>query len=352
MSNFKWRMRVCGVLLLWATAAVALPAQNLHTVHSFDGTDGGSPNAGLVQGTDGKFYGTTFTDGANGGGTVFSITAGGKLTTLYDFCSQSNCADGDHPYAGLVQGTDGDFYGTTMFGGNNSYCNIGCGTIFSITPSGMLTTLHNFCSQGGYRCTDGAYPYAGMFQGADGRFYGTTYEGGAYNAGTVFQVTTREALTTIYNFCSKGGSGCTDGANPFAALIQGADSKFYGTTYGGGAYDNWGTVFSITAGGRLKTLHSFNGRDGEYPSAGLVQDTNGDFYGTTRSGGTRSGGTVFSITAAGKLKTLYSFCSASLKCSVSPYAGLIQGTDGNLYGTTSGGTTTTVRSSGSLQAAR
>jgi len=156
-----------------------------------------------------------------------------SLTTLYSFCSQSGCTDGQAPFAGLVQGMDGDFYGTTAFGGSGAYCNDqrGCGTVFRITSTGALTTLYSFCSQSG--CTDGAYPNAGLVQGSDGNFYGTTYVGGTAFAygGTIFKVTPGGSLTTVYSFCSQ--SGCSDGQGPYAGLVQGSDGSFYGTTDSG-----------------------------------------------------------------------------------------------------------------------
>src|SRR5437773_1023085 len=120
MSKLSWGKRAYAVFLLCATTAIALPAQTFTVLHNFDGTDGGNPEAGLVQATDGNFYGTTFFGGADGQGTVFKITPSGTLTTLYSFCSQSGCADGLEPAAALVQATDGNFYGTTIGGGANA----------------------------------------------------------------------------------------------------------------------------------------------------------------------------------------------------------------------------------------
>jgi uncharacterized repeat protein (TIGR03803 family) len=174
--------------------------------------------------------------GANDQGTVFKITPSGTLTTLYSFCSQS-CADGEEPYAGLVQATNGDFYGTTQSGGANFV-----GTVFRITPDGMLTTLYSFCSQSG--CTDGENPRAALVQAANGDFYGTAYLGGANNGGTVFKITPSGTLTTLYSFCSQ--SGCTDGEYPYAGLVQATNGTFYGTTVFGGA--DLGTVFSLAVG--------------------------------------------------------------------------------------------------------
>ena len=212
-------------------------------------TDGEAPfrGAGLVQATDGNFYGTTPTAGANAsGGTVYKITPSGRLTTLYSFCSQSGCTDGAYPNGRLVQATDGNFYGITNGGGA-----VSSGTVFKITPSGALTTLYSFCAQlvNGV-CADGSAPEAGLVQASDGDFYGTTSEGGANFYGTAFKITPGGALTTLYSFCAQ--SGCTDGSGPDAGLVQATDGNFYGTTPGGGA-NNLGTVFKITPGGALTT---------------------------------------------------------------------------------------------------
>ena len=179
--------KACIILLVCMAAAIAAPAQTFTTLHSFDGTDGSAPS-GLIQAPDGNFYGTTAVGGGHGYGTVFKITLEGTLTTLYGFDS----TDGGVPAARLIQATDGNFYGTTSDGGASRNCLVGCGTVFQITPEGVLTTLHSFDS------TDGVYPVAKLVQATDGNFYGTT--GGAYSncasgqfsgCGTVFKITRR-----------------------------------------------------------------------------------------------------------------------------------------------------------------
>ncbi len=302
------------VFVLLAVTAIASPAQTFTTLVNFDMTNGADPGTSLIQGTDGNFYGTTFYGGANGSGTVFQITAEGALTTLYSFCAQSSCTDGANPTAALVQGTDGDFYGTTGFGGVGT----GHGTVFKITPSGTLTTLHIFV------VSDGAVPTAALVQGSDGNFYGTTEYGGSNNLGTVFKMTPAGTLTTLYTFAG------TDGSYPYAGLVQGSDGNFYGTTMDGGT-NNLGTVFEITLAGTLTTLHSFNNTDGAYPIGGLAQGADGNFYGTTDDDGPNNYGTVFEITPAGTLTTLHSFNNTD---GAYPEAGLAQGTDGDFYGTT------------------
>jgi len=325
--------------LLCATAAIALPAQTFTTLHSFDGTDGSEPVAGFVQGADGNLYGTTEIGGANNTGTIFKITPSGTLTTLYGFGTCFPCVYGANPTAGLVQASNGDFYGTTSQGGTNG----DDGTIFKITAGGTLTTLYNFCSQTG--CIDGENPVAGLVQAAtNGDFFGTTQTGGAGHNGTVFKITPSGTLTTLYSFCFQGEQTCTDGYFPVAGLVQATNGDFYGTNDSGGV-GRGGTIFKITANGPLTTLYSFCSKsacaDGWNPIAGLVQATDGDFYGTTTRGGANNGGTVFKITPSGALTTIYSFCSQSTpdQCADGAYpeAGLIQATNGDFYGTTWGG---------------
>jgi uncharacterized repeat protein (TIGR03803 family) len=262
----------------------------LTTLYNFDGGDGGSFKY-LVQGSGGNFYGTTTNGGnvtecnGNGCGTVFKIAPSGTLTTLYNFCGETGCADGAILFDSLVQGPNGEYYGATWGGGPAN-----AGTLFAITREGTLATLYSFCAVNYPFCADGINPIT-LVWGGDGNFYGTTASGGA-NAGTVFKITPRGTLTTIYNFCTL--IGCTDGSGPRDGLILGSDGNFYGTTYYGGVY-NQGTVFQITPTGVLNTLHSFDGTDGSYPISLLFQATNGTFYGTTSIGGSSGAGTIFSL---------------------------------------------------------
>jgi uncharacterized repeat protein (TIGR03803 family) len=292
---------------------------SLTTIHSFDVFDGDNPQAALVQGTDGNFYGTTSWGGASrSSGTVFQMTAGGSLTTLYTFTGLS---DGEYP-CGLIQASDGILYGMTEEGGTNYY-----GTVFKLTGSGSLTTLHTFSF------SDGEFPMGGLVQGSNGTFYGTTEAGGTNGYGTVFEISASGSLTIIHSF-----AGGYDEWNPQAALVQGTDGNFYGTTCGGsfagssGTY--YGTVFKITTSGSLTTLHTFSGPDGEYPVACLVQGSDGNLYGTTSGGGAHNCGTVFRVALSGYLATLHSFSGPDGK---SPMAGVTIGSDGNLYGTASAG---------------
>jgi uncharacterized repeat protein (TIGR02543 family) len=316
------------------------PGGTLTTLHTFGGGDGQGPTGPLVQGNDGNFYGTTSSGGASddctffrlkGCGTVFKISPvyPYKLTTLYSFCSQPNCTDGATPF-GLVQGRDGNFYGTTASGEYNE------GTVFKITPDGTLTTLTTLC------CTFGDEPNGPLIQATDGNFYGTTRTGGStygdkcgngLGCGTVFKITPGGALTTLYSFCTQWN--CPDGTLPVAGLVQATDGNFYGTTSG---LFGTATVFKITPGGVLTTLHTFNGTDGSGPNTALVQATDGNLYGTA-GGGANGEGTIFKISPQYPytLTTLYSFC-AQMDCpDGSDPSGLVQGTDGSFYGTTYGG---------------
>lgn len=319
---------VCMILAFSAATAVSSPAQVFETIATFNSDNGNAPTGLLAQGTDGRLYGTTVSGGASYG-TVFSTDAEGAITDLFTFCKDElSCFYGDAPggeipWSGLVLASNGNFYGTTAYGG--AY---GGGTVFEITPGGTFTSLYSF----GF--SNGSAPQGGLVQGSDGNLYGTT-SGFENDPGTIFSITPSGSLTTLYTFCSQ--PDCTDGYQPDAGPIQGTDGNFYGTTNRGGA-SNYGTVFKITPAGELTTLYSFCSRqncaDGDEPTGSLVQATDGNFYGTTVYGGTQGGGTLFKITAAGQFTLLHTFCSQS-NCGdgENPAGGLMQATDGNLYGT-------------------
>ena len=261
--------------------AVSCTSFTESVLYSFAGGQSGGKftGAGLIRGSDGKFYGTTFGDGANGDGTVFSITPAGVETLLYSF---SGSPDDANPNAALIQGSDGNFYGTTWDGGANND-----GTVFKITPAGVETVLYSFSGAHG----DGASPNASLIQGSDGNFYGTTTRGGANGDGTVFRITPAGVETVLFSF-----SGSPDDANPLAALVQGSDGNFYGTTWDGGANSD-GMVFRITPAGVETVLYSFGASltDGMNPQAALIQGSDGNFYGTTWDGGANNDGVVFEI---------------------------------------------------------
>jgi uncharacterized repeat protein (TIGR03803 family) len=317
------------------------------TLVSFGGANGSSPLDGLMEASDGNFYGTTYGGGTNGGGTVFRMTPDGSLSTLYDFAPDST--NGCCPISCLVQGPDGCLYGTTSEGGDVSAANTnGYGAVFKITTQGELTTLYSFTNG-----VDGTMPMAGLVLGRDGNFYGTTTGGLEGNtgssSGTVFRVTTNGVFTALVQFPQQAiPLGITIGGigiSPDAALVQGSDGNFYGTgrtvRIGGPiqqGLDFLGTVFKLAISGTnfsLTDLFLFpdNSTNGVRPRCSLVQGSDGDFYGTT-FGDNVEGGTVFRITANGTLTTLHSF-SPDLPYSFSSDhlgAGLVRGTDGNFYG--------------------
>lgn len=322
----------CGTVFEITAAGV------LTTLHSFAGTDGCAPYAGLVQASNGNFYGTTAAGGSNSGGTVFEMTSDGVLTTLYTFCSLTNCADGSYPRSSLVQAANGNLYGVTAEGGasvNNDYCaSSGCGTVFGITLGGVLKTLYSFCSLPA--CGDGAIPIASLIQAADGTFYGTTSEGGKHadcteGCGVLFKMTPYGKLTTIHNFCSL--ANCADGSSPFVPLAQATDGNLYGTTPYNGSYSVFnvgnGTAFEITPAGAVTVLHSFCSlsgcADGQFPYGALLQATNGSFYGTTYEGGADNYGTAFSLSTG--LDPFVAFLHGSAKIG-QPFGILGQGLGG------------------------
>ncbi|HLG99596.1 MAG TPA: choice-of-anchor tandem repeat GloVer-containing protein [Bryobacteraceae bacterium] len=306
------------ILCLSLATMVSISAQPLTTVLTFNPTDGDAPIGPLVTGCDGNFYGTIGKGpvGKNSPyGAVFKLTPGGTLTTLHIFQE----SDGSNPRLGPFQASDGNFYGTTAVGGANGY-----GTVFQVTPAGVLTTLHNF-SLG-----DGSMSYSGVIQGRDGNFYGTTSAGGANGQGTIFKITPDGAFTTLHSFAGSEGRGQF-------GLVQGVDGNFYGTTQGEtGPGTGEGIVFKMTPNGALTVLYSFTfegGQAGVTGPSGLIQASDGNFYGTANSGQTSIWGMVFKITPSGALTVLHSFVGTD---GAFPAAGVIQGSDGNLYGTTSG----------------
>jgi uncharacterized repeat protein (TIGR03803 family) len=291
------------------------PAGVLTALYSFTGADDGGGPGALVQGADGNFYGTTYA-GGNGAGTIFKITPAGELTLLY---ALSGGNGGANPSAALVQDSKGNFYGTTENGGVQGGF-WGDGTVFKISPAGVFTSLYSFTN--GF---DGANPTSALTPDEDGNFYGTD--------GAVFKISSSGAFTTLQSF-----AGNNDGAEPTAALALGSEGNFYGTTDGG--LRNEGTVFRISASGNLSLLHSFtNGADGEIPVASLALGNDGSFYGTSSDydrvgrGGT-NWGAIFKIDEGGLFTSLYFFTNGT--DGAYPYASLIRGNDGDFYGTTLG----------------
>ena len=365
---------VLAALAFTLTLAVRVQGQTLTFLADFDGTNGLQPFGSVMQATDGNIYGTTTNGGGHGYGNVYRITPSGELTSIYDFCVRPNCTDGTTPEWAPVLASDGNLYGTT------TGIDYGYGTVYKMTLSGELTTLYTFCSLA--QCADGSFPN-GLIQASDGNFYGTTFEGGNSNAGTIFKITPAGQFTSLYSFCSL--ANCADGFSPVSPLIEGNDGSLYGATeqnhgggvlyrftlagdykvlysfcrgitcsggsqpltlvqdsngdffgttqYGGGS-GGYGTVFELTAKQQFINLHNFDKTDGAYPNGGLTLANDGNFYGITAEGGPANAGTIFEITAAGGFRTLYTFAPPY---GTEPAGPLLQGTDGNLYGTTPGG---------------
>ena len=336
------------------------PAGDFTTLHTFTLLDNGiaptgiAPKGGLIAGGSGNvFYGTTSgtvdaigttttttTTTSTTFGTVFKITPDGDLTSLYIF---SGGTDGDAPEAGLLLGSDGLLYGTTSLGGATSM-----GTVFAITNTGTFTSLYDFTG-----VNDGAMPTAGLTEGGDGNFYGTTSAGGTIivdkvtitDQGTVFQLTPQGFVNTLYTF-----TGGTDGSNPTGGLAKPGNGYLYGTTAGGG--DGYGTIFKINTAGQLTTLYTFTETgDGSIPTSSLTVGSDGNLYGTTTgfAGATTTGetgidgGTIFRITPDGDFTTLFDFNQGEDggfgAVGYSPMGGLVEDGAGIFYGTTSAGGT-------------
>jgi len=380
--------KLLSLLLLFMARTIHADV-NFTTLVAFDGTNGAHPQGGLIQAADGNLYGTTDSGGTNGGhgtvfrlshsgafttlasfsgtngygpgrltqardgsfyglthrltnnpcgGTIFKMTPSGALTTLVTF----DGTNGFSPESALIQSTNGNFRGTTAvidlenrdFG---FYRYAGNGTLFEMTPSGALTNLHTFNG------TNGSAPLPGLIQAADGNYYGTTAAGDAHypGLGTIIRMSPSGALTTMVIFHGTNGSGPGEllqasdgnfyGTTEIGGALYGASVKFYGT-HAGGYTNAYGTIFEMTPAGRLFTLVSFDGTNGFFPESRLIQAVDGNFYGTAMEGtGPQSRGKVFKMTPWGLLITLISFDGVNGAC---PCNGLVQGSDGNLYGTT------------------
>jgi len=325
--------------------AVCAQAQTVTDFANFDGVDGARPFGQTVtQATNGRFYGaTTYSGGASGidgMGNVYELTPSGKLSNFYSFCSLANCADGANPIGTPILGSDGNLYGVTAFGGSDAAGTTGSGTVYKLTLEGKLTTLYAFCPT--LPCSDGLNPN-GIIQASDGNLYGATGGGGQFNDGTIFEITSTGEFKSLYSFCSL--ADCVDGGAPQAPPIQGNDGNFYGTTVAGGS-ENGGVFYELTASGTYTVLHNFcylpraNCPEGATPGP-IVQDASGNFFGTTYQGGSHAGnaygfGTVFKITPANQFSVLQSFNILNAH----PSWGVLLANDGNLYGSTQGSVVT------------
>jgi uncharacterized repeat protein (TIGR03803 family) len=327
---------VALVLLTLLALPLALSAQDFTVLQNFNNTNGDEPLTPPILASDGNLYGATVRGSANATGLVYKLTPQNKLSTLYAFCSQTNCADGSIPEFGPILGNDGNLYGTTSYGGVNDL-----GVVYKLTLSGKFTVLYSFC-----HC-DGGWYSNGLVADGKGGFYGTTLEGGSHQFGTIFHLTAQGKLTTLYNFCDSQPT-CIDAYNNNGEpqpLILGIDGNLYGITTTGGQYyylcspGGCGTVFKITPHGEFSIVYSFcslsNCADGGQP-AWLIQGSDGNFYGTTSLAGSEAhgGGTVFQLTTSGALNPLHSFSAAQDGTSGNAPYDLIEAANGALYGIT------------------
>jgi uncharacterized repeat protein (TIGR03803 family) len=343
-------------------------AQTVRTLHNFNGVDGANPaNLILAQGRDGGLYGATIYGGTNNIGVIFKTTASGRYTVLHNL---SGVTDGGYP-SSLTLGSDGNFYGTAEGGGPTD-----SGTVFKISPSGTFTVLHSFSGNS----SEGSTPSTPPIQALDGNFYGTTNFGGTGNSGTVYQLTPAGSLTVLYNFEPAGGgsgsatgmptqggdgylyileanggaSSCgrilklstagvlsdtydfdceTTGRVPVGRLIPGADGNLYGTTVHGGIYDcgsgycEGGLLFQLGPNFNYTVLYDFGGIIGEASEPmGVILGSDGKFYGNDVAGGAFSYGTIYRYSPGGAPHALFNWTS-----DIGP-AGLTQHTNGAFYG--------------------
>jgi uncharacterized repeat protein (TIGR03803 family) len=303
------------VLMMAAVVGVPATAQTFTVLHEFTGTpnDGAGPRGGLLRDSAGNFFGTTFSGGALGEGTVFRLSPAGKESVLFTF----NNSNGSFPASGLVLDKAGNLYGTADEGPG------GAGVLFQLAKDGTEVTFHAF--QGGQN-TDAAVPAGGVVMDAAGNFYGATLLGGL-GFGTVYQVDPTGNLKVLYDF-----QGKSDGAGPQGPLVRDADGNLYGATQQGGAHSK-GTIFKLAANGTLNVLHAFTGgRDGSEPQGGLLLDKAGNLFGSAFGGGDTGNGTLFAITKSGSFRRLHSFAGAV--DGANPNGQLVRDSDGNTYGTT------------------
>ncbi|HEV2476533.1 MAG TPA: choice-of-anchor tandem repeat GloVer-containing protein [Candidatus Dormibacteraeota bacterium] len=292
------------------------PGGSATTLHTLVPADGGLSRSKLLVGADGALYGTSQTSSANSG-TVWRITTQGAFSVLHTF----NGSDGRDPAGGLVQDAAGNLYGLTVTGGT-----LNCGTAYSLSPTGALTTLFSFTCG-----VDGNGPQGALTFGSDGNLYGVTFKGGADNQGTIFRVTTAGSLTTLYSF-----TGAGDGALPQAGLLLASDGNFYGTSSAG--VTGRGTIFRITPAGAFTTVYSLTPGDGSEPLSALVQDSRGNLFGealfTNPGSSFNQDGTVYELTSTG---TFVRLRAMSFSTGTAPSGGLTIARDGTLYGTNADG---------------
>lgn len=299
-----------GVLFKCTTSGI------LTVLVNFSGTNGANPIGSLIQAKDGNLYGMTSAGGTANIGILFKCTTNGVLTVLVNF----NGANGSQPYGSLLQALDGNLYGMTSVGGN------GKGNIFKCSTSGSITNIFNFT--GPYTDSAGT-PYGNLIQAYDGNLYGMSCNGGTSAYGSIFKYDTTTKKVNIIAYFNG-----TNGDNPKGSLIQGIDSNFYGMTYGGGSSGK-GNVFKANTNGIITNIGSFNGANGNSPWGSLIQASDGNLYGMTWLNNSPGFGTIFKCTTSGAITNLHVLGVTSTGCI--PEASLLKASDGNFYGTTQSG---------------
>jgi uncharacterized repeat protein (TIGR03803 family) len=324
------RVHAMTFLIVLGLAALA-PAQTFTTLYNFCSasgcSDGGLPYAGVIQDSAGNLYGTTGYEGlsSSNGGVVFKLDTAGNETVLYSFClNWPTCTDGARPYAPVIRDKAGNLYGTTLEGGSTN-CQGGCGVVFKVDKARKETVLYSFT--GG---SDGCYPEQGLVMDKSGNLYGTTDDCGSSGYGTIFKVETSGKFTLLHGFAGAP----SDGAHPaYGHLTIDASGNLYGVTDNGGGM-NLGALYGFSKDGKPGLLHSFTGgADGCLPYGSVAQDKDGNLYGTTFGFDCNSQGTVWKVSKNGKESVLHSFAGGSSD-GCNPYAGVALDAKNNLYGVT------------------
>jgi uncharacterized repeat protein (TIGR03803 family) len=335
-------LRICLLGLVWlaALSGTASAQTNVKVLHTFCSlakcADGGSPS-GLIRDAEGNLYGSTSLGGTHAKGVLYKLAPSGAVTVLYNFCSLTNCADGWATSVSLLD-PEGNLYGIGELGGAQNK-----GVVYKLAASGTYTVLHSFCSLA--NCADGWEPSTDSLIGdPEGNLYGVTPFGGSSSntsngagsgGGVVFKVAPSGNETVLYNFCSL--ENCIDGKNPEGPLLLDTEGDLIGTTFAGGA-NNAGVIYKVDPSGNETVLYNFcslkNCADGSFPMSGVISDAAGDLIGTTFAGGAnQSAGTVFKLNPSGTETVLYNFCSlANCTDGSKPYTGVISDGVGNFYG--------------------
>ncbi len=331
----KLRFMLCVWVAMAILAGQSLAASGGRILYNFTGgNDGGDPATSLVFDSAGNAYGTAVVGGDFGYGAVFELKRSGTRFEEVAIYSFTGLGDGKNPYGGVIFDAVGNLYGTTVAGGADGACSgDGCGVVYKLTHAGngwTQSVLYNFA--GG---NDGFGPGGGLIFDKAGNLYGTTPDGGAYSAGTVYEVSPAQGggwTEKVIHAFTGGDDGAT---GSLGSLLMDGKGNLYGVTELGGKFSE-GTVFRVASSGKLTTLYAFKGLpDAGFPYGGLISDAKGNLYGTTYYGGQNGLGSVFELNSSGQESVIYSFQTGS--DGNSPTSTLAFDKAGNLYGTTSAG---------------